>query len=74
MKSIGKQLVSIKSYSDGVLLKSSTSNRVVYEDKNGDFYTNHLNGKKKIKKDATGFVMEYHSRTIVSNDIQDVFC
>lgn len=72
MKSLGKNSVITRSFSDGTLIRTSSSNRVVYEDKQGDFFINHLEGKKKIKKTNEGYVAEYHSRSIVSNTAQDV--
>mgnify|MGYP000052233370 CR=1 FL=1 len=73
MKSIGKHNVAIKSFCDGVLNKSSNSYRVVYEGKNGDYYINDLGRKKKIEKSEYGFKVEFHSKTIVSNDAKAIF-
>lgn len=76
MKSLGKQTVKMESYCDGKPLRKWTENRVVYEDKNGNWRINDLGNKKLIAKDANGdFLAIYNSKTINSDGfgLKEVF-
>lgn len=74
MKSLGKHTVKMESYCNGNLRRKWTENRMVYEDKNGNWQINHMGGKKLIAKDANGnFLAIYNSKTIQTSGIEEVF-
>lgn len=72
MKSIGKHSVTIRSFCDGVLNNTIISNRVVYQNKLGNYYINDLGNKKQISMNKQGFVAEFYAKSIKSYSITDI--
>lgn len=67
MKSLGKQRVIVRNFFNGELKREAVENRVVYE-KDGEFYINDLNQKRKIERLADGtFLSNQYAKDIDSS-------
>jgi hypothetical protein len=67
MRSLGKQPVRCRTFSNGVYQGEAVDHRVVYEKDDGSHYINYLGSKKKVTQKKIGFIAEFHS-----SQIQDV--
>lgn len=65
MRNLGKKMVVVHTYIDGLISKSHTEARVVYLKPDGTYWVNHMGGKRQVSymRENT-YLWEFHIRRV----------
>lgn len=70
MRNLGKKMVVVHTYIDGVITKSTTESRAVYLKTDGTYWVNHMGGKRQVSymRENT-YLWEFHIRRVQGADL-----